>query len=269
MRSKSAYEIVESLPKRLRRRLQHIFFTQAYIISYPKSGRTWLRAMLGRARCRHYGLPDELMLKTIEITQQPGVLGTEFIHDFSDNPWRRYSNLPANKTKYRHKKVVFLKREVRDVLVSHYFHSTRRTKVFSGSLADFIRDDHLGAKKVLTFYLHWRNRQPKPMNFLQVTYEKMSTDPEQVLRATLDFLEAPQISDDAIAEAVEFSRFENLQKLERNQKFSNSRLKPGDVDDPESYKVRNGKVGGFRHYLTPEDLDFIRKTQDEINALAS
>ena len=57
-------------------------------------------------------------------------------------------------------------------------------------------------------------------------------------------------------EALEFSRFENMQKLEAAGAFDSKILHPGDVRDPESFKVRRGKVGGYREYLSAEDQAF-------------
>ena len=57
-------------------------------------------------------------------------------------------------------------------------------------------------------------------------------------------------------EALEFSRFENMQKLEAAGVFDSKILHPGDVRDPESFKVRRGKVGGYREYLSDEDLKY-------------
>jgi hypothetical protein len=54
-------------------------------------------------------------------------------------------------------------------------------------------------------------------------------------------------------EALDFSRFENMQKLEAAGAFDSKILRPGDVRDPESFKVRRGKVGGYREYLSAED----------------
>ncbi len=61
-------------------------------------------------------------------------------------------------------------------------------------------------------------------------------------------------------EALEFSRFENMQKLEAAGAFDSNILHPGDVRDPESFKVRRGKVGGYREYLSAEDQN-LRQTQ--------
>ena len=56
--------------------------------------------------------------------------------------------------------------------------------------------------------------------------------------------------------ALEFSRFENMQKLEAAGAFDSKILHPGDVRDPESFKVRRGKVGGYREYLSADDQQF-------------
>jgi hypothetical protein len=47
-----------------------------------------------------------------------------------------------------------------------------------------------------------------------------------------------------------------MQKLEAAGAFDSKILHPGDVRDPESFKVRRGKVGGYREYLSAEDQAF-------------
>jgi len=34
-------------------------------------------------------------------------------------------------------------------------------------------------------------------------------------------------------------------------------LMPRDKNDPESFKTRRGKVGGYVDYLTPQDIEFL------------
>jgi hypothetical protein len=53
--------------------------------------------------------------------------------------------------------------------------------------------------------------------------------------------------------ALDFSQFENMKKMEAAGAFDSKILRPGDVRDPESFKVRRGKVGGYREYLSVED----------------
>jgi alcohol sulfotransferase len=52
---------------------------------------------------------------------------------------------------------------------------------------------------------------------------------------------------------------ENMKKMEQKRtfRFSGSRMLPGDRKNPDSYKVRRGKVGGFSDYFD----------QDQVNAI--
>jgi hypothetical protein len=46
------------------------------------------------------------------------------------------------------------------------------------------------------------------------------------------------------------------------------RLRPGSLDDEESFKTRRGKVGGFADYLSPEDVAFVEeKVRGELDPL--
>jgi hypothetical protein len=38
-----------------------------------------------------------------------------------------------------------------------------------------------------------------------------------------------------------------------------SKLKPGDKNDPESYKTRRGKVGGYIDYLSSEEIEYLNQ----------
>jgi len=44
-----------------------------------------------------------------------------------------------------------------------------------------------------------------------------------------------------------------MKKMEAAGAFDSKILQPGDVRDPESFKVRRGKVGGYREYLLSDD----------------
>ena len=72
------------------------------VVSFPKSGRTWLRVML-----------DDIALKA------------RFSHDGSDHVFRRsFSELDADKSRYAQDSVLLLVRDPRDTVVSGYFQVT-------------------------------------------------------------------------------------------------------------------------------------------------
>jgi alcohol sulfotransferase len=59
-----------------------------------------------------------------------------------------------------------------------------------------------------------------------------------------------------IDEAVRFASVDNLRELERGSFFRSSgiRMMPKDRGNPDSYKVRRAKVGGYRDYFDDDQL---------------
>ena len=63
------------------------------------------------------------------------------------------------------------------------------------------------------------------------------------------------ITDEEIREAVEFSSYENMKKMERDGSFGDKsrRFSSGAQESSDAYKVRRGKIGGYRDYFTDEE----------------
>ncbi len=235
-----------------------------YVISYPKSGRTWLRVLLGKALCTQARKPDRLLLDTPTLSAAAGALRTDFDHDGSDL-WDQsdYRSLSEDKQAYRDKRVILLARDAPDVLVSGYFEVTRRSLVFEhppcqfdGTLAEFVRSPVFGARKVAAFYDIWSRSTTVPKQFLLIHYEDLHAGGEDVLADVLRFIGA-EVNRRDIAEAVAYAGFENMRELERADAFNDPRLRPGDVADPDSYKARRGVTGGYVDYLSGSDVAYI------------
>src|SRR5207245_5201871 len=93
-------------------------------------------------------------------------------------------------------------------------------------------------------------------NFMMIRYESLRASPAENFRDVLATLgeTAPDMS--IFQAALDFSEFENMKKMEAAGAFDSKILRPGDVRDPESFKVRRGKVGGYREYLSAEDDEY-------------
>ena len=61
-------------------------------------------------------------------------------------------------------------------------------------------------------------------------------------------------SEAEVKQAVEWGSFENLQKLETRGTFSQGGMKLVNADDPSTFKVRRGKVGGYREDFEPAQV---------------
>ena len=92
---------------------------------------------------------------------------------------------------------------------------------------------------------------PKLEHLLVVRYEDLRAEPEPNLGRILRFL-GQDPTDSELADAVAFASFENMKRMEAQRAFASSgnRLSPANKDDPRTYKVRRGKVGGYRDYFT-------------------
>ena len=228
-----------------------------FLLSYPKAGRTWLRALVGKALVEHYGLPEAALLDTSELTRAAGLPIALFDHDHSDLlTGLRWRAIPTDRSVYRGKRVLLLGRDVRDLVVSAYFQAKLRIHVYDGPISDFVRDERYGIDKILAFYRIWAMARHVPEAFEFIRYEDLHRDPAQILMRALAFMGA-QVSPVAIATAVDYCRFENMRAAEVEDRFKHHALRRGPTDDPESFKVRKGKVGNFAEYLSPEDIAYI------------
>ena len=116
-----------------------------------------------------------------------------------------------------------------------------------------LRDGRHGIVSMIEIMNDWLDEWSGKPNFLLVRYEDLQRAPEESFRELLRFLgNDPEAA--AFSHALEFSRFGNMKKLEAAGAFASKILQPTDAGDPESFKVRRGKVGGYTDYLAGDDL---------------
>ena len=239
----------------------------AFLISYPKCGRTWLRALLGR-----YVLgsrTDRDPLEVLKLTRaEPDFTTLAVTHD-DDPHWKPPEKLFRDKRAYRGKKVIFLTRDPRDVLVSNYFEYTRRggTEIardtFAGDVSSFIRHDIGGLKGLVGFYNVWAECRSVPAAFLHITYEELAENTKAVLERCVEFLQWPKRDPAFLDEVIAFGSFANMRRLEESNALRSARLEPPRDGDPDSFKVRRGKVGGYVDYLSADDIAYVDAYLDD------
>lgn len=250
-----------SLYRKIRSRFSRSLDSDLYVISYPKSGRTWLRTLIGRYLSLKYNLPENKILSTETITSKSGLAKVSFTHDESGMKAQRpYAELSRDKQKYADKKIILMGRDIKDTLVSAYFQATKRRSVFKGTISEFIATEQFGIHKILTFYDIWVQNRHAPKAFLFIRYEDLYRDSKEILIKVLKFIGENNIDEELLIQSIEYCSFENLKKFEAQNKFKNKVLKPTNTADPESFKVRKGKIGGYKEYLSEEDEAFIDRT---------
>ena len=228
----------------------------AYICSFPKSGRTWLRFMLSHILVSHYGLPVQLDFHTF-FTVIPNDEG----HPEREWPAYRFGNqipcVAASHGAYDQeihggRPVVFLLRDPRDVLVSFWLHQSRQFKRFSGDLSSFIRHEKYGIHFLLGYLESWADAT-LARRTLVTTYEDLHADALTALRAVCVFLEIPA-SEQEISAAAASGSFDRMQALELRGGIAGHRY---DRSDESALRVRRGLVRGYQEHLCAADEMYI------------
>jgi hypothetical protein len=232
---------------------------EAFLISYPKCGRTWLRMLLSRALETHYGAPDVDYLGGDFLGGNvPGAPRIRVSHD-DDPHWKTSAGLDRRKRRYRAKKVVLLVRDPRDVVVSMYFERSRRERAYHGTLSQFLHERRGSLDTILAYYNVWAGARGIPSDLHIVRYEDLRRDTERELLRLLSFLGIEDVSAATLQEAAQFASYDNKRKMESSGAVESGRLRPRDPKDPESFKTRRGKIGGFVDYLTPDEIENVER----------
>src|SRR5438128_499972 len=245
----------------------------AIVVSIPKSGRTWLRAFVCAYFCKRFGLAFTLRPERYWQTDIPRLIFSHdlFEHRTKGDLWDRLRGkylLPRRELSRA--KIILLARDPRDCFVSLYLQITRRdpnapVQLRQKSVSEMLRDKRFGVRAIVSTMNDWMNEFSGRNNFTLIRYEALRASPAEYFRDLLAMLGESMPDTAMFQEALEFSRFENMQKLEAAGAFDSKILHPGDVRDPESFKVRRGKVGGYREYLSLEDQKYAADALAELD----
>jgi hypothetical protein len=246
------------------------------IVSFGKSGRTWVRVMLSRFYQVRYGLSDKHLIGFDNLHWRNRAIPKMFFTH--DNYLKDYTGNSDTKADYYGKKVILLVRHPADVSVSQYhqwrYRMRPNKKVINDypvdgeevAIFDFMVESQAGLDKTIAFMNGWAHEMPRLKDLLVVRYEDLKAKPAETLAGMLDFMGAPG-TDAEIQEALAFASFDNMRKLETKRTFwlSGGRMVPKDRANPKSFKTRRGKVGGYRDYFSDrESLEINRIVQQRL-----
>ncbi len=210
-------------------------------ISYPKSGRTWLRVML-----------DQL----------------EVCLDYSHGGSAFHSKSFRSAEAFLGKRpLLFLHRNPIDTTISGYFHVTKREAwrdLFQGDLSSFVRDPRFGIERTLRFNAMWLAAISERDDVLITRYETLHSDAVSELRRIAKWLKV-EPDEDKIGKAIDAGRFDSMKSKESSGQYDERyghRLRTADATDSDSFKVRRGLVGGYKDYLTEEEILYCEKVME-------
>lgn len=216
-----------------------------FLVSYPRSGNTWVRFLLANVIAHE--------------TEQPIDFHSvhSLIPDYSMREHREYIRaLPPPRVMKSHspfdrrfQRVIYLVRDGRDVMVSYYDYETKHRR-FSGSFKDFLLSPRLPYGLWADHVQSWCDAR-EGRDLLFVRYEDLLQDTQPELDRMARFA-GLSCAPDIVDRAVRLSAFDQMQKLEE------TRGRPyGDT----SYRfVRRGTAGQW-HSKFDEGSKAVFKSQ--------
>ncbi len=267
------YGLLTPLPLPLRRGLDRrlrglaearkLVRADAVVVSFPKSGRTWLRAMLSWYWRSARGLAtDEFLGFDNYHRRDPTIPRLLFTHD---NYLADVLGRERLEALYGARPLVLLVRDPRDVVISAWFQThhradPRKRRILGkddpalAELAGFLRHPEWGLVRILAFFERWAERRQRMPRLHLVRYEDLRRDPSTQLAAILRHLGEESPDPVAIARAVAETEFARMQARERRGELAAGRSRRfSSGHDPAALKVRAGQIGGWRQYLQEAD----------------
>jgi hypothetical protein len=245
-----------------RKNIYQLGNADALVVSHTKSGRTWLRIMMSYLYHLEYGTPANAIIAFDNLHSLNRAIPRIYFNRDTRVPTFARDNgyIPVEKGK----KVLFLVRDPRDVAVSFYFHVVNRAserelnrkgipqQAKSLTLYDFVMHEELGIPRVIRHYNRWHDEMASMPHTMVVKYDQLRAEPLATLGDIMRFLDR-EFSHTQLLKAVDFASFDSLSRKEKTGFFQSGSMRPTDPRDSRSFKVRRGKVGGYRDYFTEEE----------------
>jgi hypothetical protein len=265
-----------ALERRLRGRedLARLSRADCVVVSFPNSGRTWLRVLLARFYRARAGL-DGVVLAELDRGVGDGSRRGRRVPRFfftHDNYLRDCTGDGIAKSAYAGKRVILMVRDPADVAVSQYFqwkHRMRRRKMLINEyplesdvpLFGYVMRPDGGLPRIIRFLNEWAQALPSLPSVLLVRYEDLRSDTARVLAEMLAFIGTP--GDPApVEDAIAFASLSTMRSLEDS---GESLMRSGRLmveNDPNRYKARRAKVGGYRSDFSPDEIGEIDRLLD-------
>ncbi len=239
------------------------YIEDAYLISFPKAGRTWIRVLLAKLLQMGGGNPEELEL----IRYRHDGAGDLIFH--------------PHKEQWKDKRIILMVRNPKDIIISWYFQVTlsdRKRKDYrkkgktikgwhyKGDLSDFIRDEKFGIQTIIRFYNCWAENLDIPKSLVGLRYEDLKENPLRELQRVCNFLGIYYDFD--LQEVIEYAKFDNMKEMDLGKKKNILSNKGGLMTlgtNPERLKVRRGKIDGYKDYLNEEDIAYVEASVNLLN----
>ncbi|MDH3973166.1 MAG: sulfotransferase domain-containing protein [Deltaproteobacteria bacterium] len=219
-----------------------------FLVSYPKSGNTWMRFLIGNYISDHKVDFTNSHLVVPDLHFNP-----EYCKEIHARPRFIKSHMPYTS---KYPRVIYIVRDGRDVAVSYYYYRLKRGDLSKEetSFSEYLKDFYLEGIPLFGTWSQnvasWLDRM-KDGNILLLKYEDVLKDTETELVKALEFA-GLDIEKKRLERAIEESSFPRMQELEVRQHNECPTLGK-ELENKDILFVREGRSGGWKNYFSIED----------------
>ncbi|GAB4547801.1 MAG: hypothetical protein Tsb0013_07870 [Phycisphaerales bacterium] len=247
------------------RRLREAYRTpSALVVSYPRAGRTWVRAMLAHAFEHTMRSFSAHPMDTTGWTRiDPSLPRLILTHGRSNPRNKTPETLHTDHSWARDQRVLLLVRDPRDLMVSLWHERThrlplvRRRQAQGITLGELMRAEKGGLRTVVAYYNAWARQRDVPRELLLVKYEHLIEDAALECGRMLRWL-GVQTAPGSVEEAVRAARFETLRRMEVSGRLG-YKPSPALINNPDALIMRRGTIGGYKDAFTTDDHAYARE----------
>lgn len=199
------------------------------LLSFPKSGRSWLRFMLCEAQRLETGLPIERFIFDVPDKRR-GLPKFYYVHGVS--PHEDFETYNYDKIAYGGPGgIIFLVRDPIKVIASFYSHMQSRkfhrmTIDPEQPFSEFVANECLGLPKYIDYLeYYWDVLNKSPIPHLVVKYEDLRNDTEKELSRILNF-SGVTLTPSEVEEVIEKGASDNMREVQENRTYGAGWLLP-------------------------------------------
>ena len=216
-----------------------------WLVSFPKSGSTWMRFLIGNL------IEDD----PVDFSSIERVIPDIYANSLLNLCRRPSQRIIKSHEAYdvRYKKVIYIVRDPRDVVISYWKHQQKMRIIPLDYPLELFGKEFLHRNLPYgTWYGNvgsWLGARKATKDFMIIKYEDLLDDTVGTLKSILNGIDGfPPLRKD-VSKAVELSDFNRMKKLEKQQ-FP--KWKPMKKSIKEINFMRSGSSGQWRTTLSPD-----------------
>lgn len=229
-----------------------ILLNPVYLVSFPRSGNTWIRLILANILANkkdkplnfknyHTLIPDSHLKMHYKVFDEKSYLDLPVQIIKAHDPFISF---------FKRKRVIYIVREGKSALQSYYHYKNSR-KIIPLSPSDFIKPEYVEIYEWHKHLLSWGNAS---VDKLVIKFEDLKINAYPIIIKILDYLNL-SYSDDIVNQAINNCSFEYMKRIEEEGYFNDNRV----IKSESSNFIRKGSVGFNEEVFTEEQLKQFEK----------